>query len=458
MKRFLLALAVLSLAPSLAVAAPSLDQPGEYHVEHRDIVVEVGPDEAEILSPAEVQAAGYYLLYVNRCVGGTRVTPGFNDSRRNTSSIPNQSITFPEFPYGDSSWNQVMSGVRSMLSPFGIEVTDQDPGETPHTEIIACGQSFVGAGVLGIAPFGCGLVANAIGYAFAENHGDSPRDIAETIAHEAGHTWTLNHLYDCADPMTYLTGCGDKSFQNTELSCAGVASNGGWQRESCSCGGSTQNSYSTLLDFFGPNNDSVPTLQLTAPANNALVGLGFAIRGEATGMNGGESVEVYIDGILDSRFVAGTIEASAPGDISEGPHTVTVSIVDQYERRDEITREVIVSAACTCEDGEYCDGEQCLPYSELGDSCDSDASCDTGLCASSGSTSLCTARCTPGADQCGNGTSCLETDDGGLCWASDDGGACGCDQTSSGTATFWGLLLVAFFFRRQRRLQARSTR
>tara|TARA_R110002096_G_scaffold435826_2_gene663490 strand:+ start:1451 stop:1780 length:330 start_codon:yes stop_codon:yes gene_type:complete len=82
-------------------------------------------------------------------VSVARELPGFNDSRRNTSSIPNQSITFPEYPDGDSSWNQVMSGVRSMLSPFGIEVTDQDPGETPHTEIIACGQSFVASGVLG---------------------------------------------------------------------------------------------------------------------------------------------------------------------------------------------------------------------------------------------------------------------------------------------------------------------
>jgi len=461
MNRFLLAIAVLGLVPSLAEAAPTADQPGDYHVEHRDIVVEVGPDEAEILSPADAQAAGYYLLYINRCVGGTTVTPGFNDSRRNTSSIPNQSITFPEYPYGDSSWNQVLAEVSSILSPFGVEITDRDPGETPHTEIIACGQSFVGANVLGIAPFGCGLVANAIGYAFAENHGNDPRELAETIAHEAGHTWTLNHLYDCSDPMTYLTGCGDKAFQNTELSCAGVASNGGWQREACSCGGGTQNSYRTLLDFFGPNNDAVPTLQLDAPANNALVGLGFAIRGSASGMNGGELIEIYIDDVLKSRFTDGVIDLNAPEDISEGPHTVKVVVVDQYERRDEIIREVSVSAACACEDSEYCDGEQCLPYGEVGDSCDGDSTCESSLCASAGDTSLCTARCTPGAeDQCANGTTCLETEAGGLCWTSGDDtpAGCGCRSTGTGTASFWGLLLVAFFFRRQRRLQVRNVR
>ncbi len=451
MNRFLLAIAVLSLAPTLASAAAPTNLPGDYHVEHRDIVVEVGPDEADILTPAEAQAAGYYLLYLNRCEGGTTVTPGFNDSRRNTSSIPNSQINFPPYPFGDSSWNQVVTETRSILSPFGIEITDVDPGDVPHTEIITCGQSFVGSGVLGIAPFGCGLVANAIGYAFAENHNGDPREIAETIAHEAGHTWTLNHLYNCEDPMTYLSGCGDKQFQNTALDCAGVADNGAWRRESCTCGGSTQNSYATLLDYFGPNNEAVPTLRLESPANNALVGLGFPVRGEALGTNGGETVELYIDEVLQSRAAGtGEIALVAPGDISEGPHTVRVVVIDQYERRDEEIRNVTVSAACQCETDEYCDGEQCFPFGAVGDSCSADNTCGTGLCAKSGDTGLCTSRCTPGAGECANGTSCLETEDGGLCWESEQA-TCGCRSTGTGEASFWGLLLLGFMYRRQRR-------
>lgn len=452
MHRFLLASVVLGLVPSLAEAAPLSTVPGEFHSEHRDIVVEVGPDEADFLTPGEAQAAHYYLLYLNRCEGGETITPGFNDSRNNTSSIPNQAITFPEYPYGDASWNQVVSETRSILSPFGIEITDQDPGDTPHTEIIACGQSFVGANVLGIAPFGCGLVANAIGYAFAENHSGDPRQLAETIAHEAGHTWTLNHLYDCADPMTYLEGCGDKAFQNVELDCAGVANNGAWQRESCTCGGGTQNSFRTLIDYFGPNDFALPTLNLESPANEALVGPGFAIRGNATGMNGEESIEVYIDDVLQSRFATtGAIDLQAPEDINDGPHTVRVVIVDQYERRDEVIRDVSVSAACQCGDGEYCDGEQCLPFGAVGDACDGDATCKSGLCASSGETSMCTARCTPGADTCENGTSCVETESGGLCWVDGDNSGCGCQSSNSTTASIWGLLLLGLFFRRRRR-------
>ena len=456
MFRIVLTSAFLSLIPAIAAAAPSTNnRPGDYHVEHRDIVVQVGPDVAEILTPSEALAGGYYLLYINRCEGGETVTPGFNDSRTNTSSIPTQAITFPPYPYGDSSWNQVMSETRGLLAPFGIEITDQDPGNTPHTEIIACGQSFVGANVLGIAPFGCGLVANAIGYAFAENHSGDPRELAETIAHEAGHTWTLNHLYDCADPMTYLSGCGDKAFQDTELSCAGVASNGGWQQEACSCGGNTQNSYQTLLDYFGPNNALLPSLSLQSPADGAIVGPGFAIRGAASGANGGESIELYIDGVLQSRLTGGPIDLSAPENISDGPHTVQVVVKDQYGRSDEITREVTVSAACQCQDGEYCDGEQCLAFGAVGEGCLGDATCQSGLCATAGETSMCTATCTVGANECANGTTCVEAGDSGLCWAPEADAGCGCRSTGNGQASLWALLLVGFLIRRQRRLRVR---
>ncbi len=420
--------------------------------EDREILVEVGPDEADILTPEEVLAAGYHILFINPCRGGETISPGFNDSRTNHSSVPNQTVSFPEYPYGDASWNQVMTEVRSIMAPFGLEVTDQDPGNVPHTEIITCGTSFAGSSVLGIAPFGCGLVANAVGFAFAEEHGDE-RELAETIVHEAGHTFSLNHLYDCEDPMTYLGGCGDKYFQSAALSCAGVSSGGAWERQSCSCGGTTQNSHQTLLGMFGADDNSVPTLTLEAPANNAIVGPGFAIRGQVAGMNGGESVEIWLDGELQLRVNGNEIDVNASESIADGAHTVVVVVVDQYERRDEVTRNITVSAACQCAANQYCDGEQCFDFSEVGDSCADDISCKSGLCGSAGDTRLCTSRCTPGGDaeQCTGGTSCVDVGDSGLCWPADgDDGICGCRTTGTGTATIWGFLFLVFLLRRRR--------
>ncbi len=452
--RIILTTFVLCLLPTLAVAAPTMDGNRRTNIpfEDREILVEVGPDEADILSPDEVLAARYHILFVNPCRGGETISPGFNDSRTNHSSVPNQTVSFPAYPYDDASWNQVMTHTRSILAPFGIEVTDEDPGDTPHTEIITCGQSFAGSSVLGIAPFGCGLVANAVGFAFAEEH-DDERQLAETIVHEAGHTFSLNHLYDCEDPMTYLTDCGDKYFQDATLQCAGVSGEGYWETQSCGCSGTTQNSHQTLLGMFGPDNNNVPTLTLEAPANNATVGPGFSIRGQVTGMNGGESVEIYVDGALELRVSESNIDVNASESISDGAHTVTVIVVDQYERRDEITRNVTVSAACQCADDQYCDGEQCFDFAEVGDSCESDVSCKSALCGSAGDTKLCTSRCTPGSDdQCTGGTSCVDVGDGGLCWPSDGGddGICGCRTTGTGTATIWAFLFVVFLLRRRR--------
>ncbi len=456
MFRTILTTSIVALLGTTALAAPSTQSfPGEYHVDHRDMVVEVGPNEADFLTPAQAQASGYYLLYVNRCEGGETITRGFNDSRSNSSSIIPQTTTFPAYPFGDASWNDVITEVRTILSPFGIEVTDQDPGNTPHTEIIACGQSFVGPSVLGIAPFGCSLVANAIGFAFAENHQGDTRYLAETIAHEAGHTWTLNHLYDCADPMTYLTGCGEKAFQDTALACAGVTSGGSWAQEACTCGGSTQNSYETLESYFGPANNQLPTLQLQQPAEGAIVGPGFAIVGQAQSLNGGESVEIYIDEVLQLRFQEQVIDTHAPDDIAEGPHQLTVSVVDEYNRRNDTTIEITVSASCQCQDSEYCDGEQCLAFGDLGESCLGDSTCEGGLCASNGEISLCTAHCTVGANECSNGTTCVQSGESGLCWDSSASATsgCGCQSSQGSTSLVWTLLLLPFLFSRRRRAE-----
>lgn len=448
--------AVLAIFAGSVEAAPnSSTLPGEYHPDHRDVVVKVDGSQADIFSPEDALAAGYYLLYVNRCEGGETITSaGFENSRTNSSTIIPRTITFPAYPGSNSSWTSLMSEVRSILSPFGIEVTDQDPGDTPHTEIIACGQSFLGSSVLGVAPFGCGLVANAIGYAFAEEH-FSERQLAETIVHEAGHTWTLNHLYDCADPMTYLEGCGNKSFQDSSLQCAGVGGGGSWQVEPCSCGGTTQNSFQTLFGYFGPNNNAFPVLNLEQPAENALVGPGFTIRGSSSGGNGEESVEIYIDGILKQRFLGSSIDVLAPDDIADGAHQLKVTVTDQYGRSDETERAFTVSSACQCESNEYCDGEQCLPFGQVGEVCADDLSCQSGLCGRSGDTALCTSACTIGANECTNGTECIEAGDRALCWESSETGGCGCQSSGNG-ASLWGLLLLLAFLGR-RRFQSRAS-
>lgn len=444
MRSLLYLVAGLCLLPKVATAAApdhSEPLPPTLH-SHRDIVVEVGPDEANILSPQEAKAAGYRTLFVNRCTGGITIKrAGFNDSRTNSSTIIDQDRNFAEYPHGDASFNEVMVHLRRILSPFDIIVTDVDPGNEPHTEIITCGQSFRGDNVLGVAPFGCGIIENAIGYAFAENHQNDPLAIAETIAHEAGHTYSLNHLYDCEDPMTYLNGCGQKSFVDDNLSCAGVGGADGWEVQSCTCGGSTQNSYATLVSIFGNATPTPPELKITAPTWGQLVEPEFPIRAVAEDTNGIAEVTLTIDDQLVGSVNSLPYVFNAPATLSDGVHIITILATDSLGA--STSKEVSVCMGSDCPDAGPEPGQ-------FGSSCTGNLDCQNELCAKDGDEGICTERCGDSEAECPGGYSCIAAS--GVCWpdATDSGG---CSTGGTELPLSGALLLLAFaLFRRRQRV------
>lgn len=419
----------------------------------RDVVVDVGPDEANLVPVEKYLRHGSKILFVNRCTGGETITRGFNDSRTNRSSIVSRTTTFPAYPYGDASWNQVMSELRDILAPYNIDVTDVDPGSSiEHFEIIACGTSFRGENVLGVAPSGCGVVENAIGYAFAEEHGDNPRYLAETIAHEAAHTWTMPHLYDCEDPMTYLNGCGDKYFQDLDLSCAEVSGNQ-WVRSSCGCGGSTRNSHQVLLSIFGPGTPTPPTVSIVEPLDGATVAPGFVVRPEITDDQGVASASLYIDGALVMTLEQGPFVFNAPAELANGSHMVEVRAADRQGSVGTASITVLNGGPCACADGESCIDGRCVPGQGqpggLGGACTDGAECASGLCASAGDQQLCTEPC---ESSCPSGFACVPGGGGNVCWPSESGGICSTGGDPGDLAPILlGLLFVLVGGRRLRR-------
>lgn len=405
----------------------------------RDIVVDVGPDVATLVPPDQYLRHGSKILFVNRCTGGETITRGYNDSRANKSSIVSSTINFPAYPYGDASWSQVMADVRDIMAPYSITVTDQDPGQVEHFEIIACGQSFRGENVLGVAPSGCGVVENAIGFAFAEEHGDSPRDLAETIAHEAAHTWTMPHLYDCEDPMTYLGGCGDKYFQDADLSCAQLSDNQ-WVKSSCGCGGSTRNSHEILLSIFGPGVPTPPSVTILSPVDGATVAPGFVVRPEVVDDQGVATASLYVDGALVLTLTQGPFVFNAPSDLADGTHTVEVRAADRLGA--EGTHSISVITAPGPDLG------------GLGGACAENSDCTSGICASSGDQQLCTEPCDT---SCPDGFACTPAGSGSVCWPSDGGGgeSGGCNTGDNGGGeiplALVGLAFALIITRRPRR-------
>ena len=97
----------------------------------------------------------------------------------------------------------------------------------------------------GLAPLGDGPIHDAVVFVFASTLKLKTQALCETAAQEIGHAYGLDHVMVCKDPMTYLTGCGAKTFQDVDAPC------GERDARACADGGATQNSHQHLLDVLG---------------------------------------------------------------------------------------------------------------------------------------------------------------------------------------------------------------
>ncbi len=278
-------------------------------------------------APSVEAAATPTIFFINKNGGTYR--PGNNDARSNYSSIVDSVSTIPPWNVSTTTWNAVKACMVQMFSRWNVTITDVDPGTTtPHYEIVIAGSpEDIGMeqGVGGVSPFSgnCGVITNSIVFDFAEVWGSNVRDICETAAQEVAHSFGLDHEFMCQDPMTYLTDCGNKSFQNTAASC------GEYSARQCSCGGSTQNSVAMLDTRLGLAGATIPpTTAITAPAANATVAPGFAITATATDDTSVARVELWIDGGQQGTDTTAPYSFTAPGGLADGAHAVEVRAYD----------------------------------------------------------------------------------------------------------------------------------
>lgn len=283
----------------------------------------------------DIQFGGTHILYLNRCQGGLTITAsGQNDSTNNQSTVGGG--TFPEYPYGDASWNELVSKTRALFEPYAITVTDVDPSPAPHDEAIVCGTpGVIGMpnGVGGVAPFSCGQIPNAITFTFAQVYGGDVDQMVATVGQEAAHAWGLEHLLRCNDPMTYLNSpfagegsCWPKSFQDNDSQC------GEYSPRPCDCGGSTQNSHRHILNMFGASvpDTAAPTAAITSPTDGESfpVGATFPIEVEVSDDVQVVNVTLYANGSAvrtDSDAPFGPFPAD---DTPEGTYEMYITVED----------------------------------------------------------------------------------------------------------------------------------
>lgn len=414
----------------------------------------------------------YNTLFINRCASGCPVKVGQSNSLTDSWPI-NSNRTLTAFPYSDAVWQQVMSCVKDVFSPYQIVVTDVDPGTSAnHFEIMIAGSPTdvgMSTSIGGVAPGGCtsSYKNNALVFDFAKVwaapsagmcDASCVEEICATAAQEIGHTWqSMDHVRNAKDPMTYFGYLGRKYFQNSADQCGsdcvnGVAPDGSTcngtssQSHDCICTGiATQNSHSIISSLFGLGPGTPPTVSITGPKFGASVDPGFSIYIDATDDSGTvDKVDLIIDGAMVASLAKGPYVFNAPTTLGNGTHHIEAIAYDPHQTPGSAKIDVVIGPPCQDASGcptstDACIGGRCVPgpgvTGGLGTTCATATDCVDSQCASDGTNMYCVEKCTTG--QCPDGFGCLDDGTGaktGVCWPGyDDGsGGCGCESNRPG--------------------------
>lgn len=324
--RSIVALGSLSFLTAAMASAPAA---ALSPLEAADISREIGrplPSYIKITPPARTATEPSLMfapggaplpIYLNRHGGNYQC--GDDDSALNLSSVVcgSDGGNVGDFSGSENQWTYVRQCVADLFSPFNVYVTDIEPTSGDYVEAVvggSPGQAGMPNGVGGVAPFSCGIIPNAVVYAFADVYGNDVQGICETVAQEVAHAFGLDHEFLCQDPMTYLGGCGDKSFQDTYAQC------GEFEPRECSCGGTSQNSVQMMLERLGASDGSVPppppedreapVVALVSPDNGDILPANSTISvvAEASDDVGLTTVELEWDFTGDSMFCPASFE------------------------------------------------------------------------------------------------------------------------------------------------------
>jgi hypothetical protein len=197
----------------------------------------VAEQEPTPTTPAVVRQASSAkkrLLYVHRNGGKYKRSPKgpqFDDARINRSMMLNiTEATVPGSSLSNADWSTLMSCVREIFAPFNVEVTDVEPRRMlrrlpkTHMEIVMTSHPSVinqDPDVGGVATRypNASTADNGVGWVFEDQYG-SVIELCETVAHEAGHLFGLDHVMQHNDVMSYFEVEELRGFQDVNSRCA----------------------------------------------------------------------------------------------------------------------------------------------------------------------------------------------------------------------------------------------
>ena len=169
------------------------------------------------------------ILWVN--FNGATIKTGYD---RGQSFLPcNSQVTIQPSGFSAADQSLIMQYVAQYYSNAGakLALTFDQPASGDYTEMVVGGSykdlgCAGGAGVLGISPFDVGNAnPNDIGFVFVPSNHDI-HIVAETIAHEAGHTFGLDHTNNIKDIMYPTESIQVEGFAIGTAESTGTEQNG----------------------------------------------------------------------------------------------------------------------------------------------------------------------------------------------------------------------------------------
>jgi hypothetical protein len=291
-------------------------------------------------------------IYLNH--HGATLTPGTNNSQRQTSTIIAHTTQVPGWEASADDWAATVACMKSLWSRFDVTVTDVDPGTTPHIEALFGGSPTdvgMASNIGGVSPFSsnCSVIENSIVFAFTDNLPKRPRTICEVMSQEIAHSYGLDHELLASDPLTYLPYIGNREFQDVDAPC------GESKPRACGITGvscrPTQNSVQLLLARLGAadRDNEPPSVGITAPAASATIAAGFAITAAVSDNVAVASVAFYLDGELLATKTAAPYELATAATLARGAHTIVVEAIDADGNSATQERDITVTAATTAD-------------------------------------------------------------------------------------------------------------
>lgn len=182
------------------------------------------------------------VLFLNRA-GGMWDHGGRDDASANLSLLVDVPRTLPPWPKPAAEWTELVGCMRTALARFPISVTEADPAPAAHTEIVFTTEYWGGAGTTSIIPDSC-RPGHEVEFVFGNALATRTRACHVALRAYAQMVANLSFGDHCEDVLNDQMDCTpDRFFTDLEANCLDASN----QPTACRCGGTTQNSYRTLL-------------------------------------------------------------------------------------------------------------------------------------------------------------------------------------------------------------------